>query len=989
MIRHGLWELCTVGQNILVMARRLLFVCFALFIFAFSQAQNRTVSGMVSDQQTKKPLGGATVQLSSLSDSSRHRSITDSLGRFVFPGLKKDSFLLSVSYVGYNSVSRIIAVDTADVTLKIGAAIKSNADLATVIIQTTVSPVTQRQDTIQFNASQYKVNPDANAEDLVRKMPGITVQNGQVTANGENVQKVTIDGRDLFGDDATAALRNLPAEVIDKIQVFDRLSDQAQFTGFDDGNTQKSINIITKANMRNGQFGRVFAGYGTNSRYNAGGNTTMLHGDRKISLVGNFNNINQQNFATQDLLGVSNNGGQRGGGGGGFRGGGGGQRGGGGGGAQRGGGGFGGFGANSNFLVGNQSGINTTNSFGVNYADNWGKKVQITGSYFFNNQKNITQQITNTQYYSSANDNADTTNSTSNNYNHRVNMRFDYKIDSANELLIIPSLGFQSNNTNRNDLLTNFLKNSTPLNSIGSASDAKTSGNNLNNTILYRHAFPKKGRTVSINLNSSYNKRDGENYLDQSYHTFSTGSDSTINEYVPQTNSGYQIAGNLAYTEPIGKTSQLQLNYNPTYSNSKADQETFFMGADNKYSRFDDSLSSKFNSIYKTQNGGVSYRYGTRDNQISFGANYQHSDLSSQEVFPYEYTLHKTFDNILPNAMLRLKLSTRSSLRVFYRASENQPSVTQLQDVVDKVSNAPYVVLGNPNLAQQTNNLLSTRYTFTNPGKGMLFVANIFLQNAKNYITNATYIPVLGDSIITHGDTLFRGQQLTQPINMNGYLSLRSFLTFAIPIKPIKSQLNFNGGVTYNKLPGINNRVELMTKSITYTSGVVIASNISQYVDFTISYSANFNRVQSDVTTAKSNSNTNYFSHTASAQLNLLSKKGWFYQTDLTNELTSGYTQGFNQNYFLWNMGAGKKFLKNQRGELKLNVFDVLGQNQSITRNVQPGIGIQDVQNVVLRRFAMLTFTYNLRNFGKGTARTNNQNTRNSNFNRGNGEMRF
>src|SRR5579875_34635 len=160
-------------------------------------------------------------------------------------------------------------------------------------------------------------------------MPGITIQNGQVTANGETVQKVTIDGRELFGNDATAALQNLPAEIIDKIQVFDRLSDQAQFTGFDDGNTQKSINIITKTNMRNGQFGHVFAGYGTDGRYNAGGNTTFLHGDQKLSIVGLFNNINQQNFSTQDLLGISNNGGQRGGGGGGYRGGGGGRGGGG------------------------------------------------------------------------------------------------------------------------------------------------------------------------------------------------------------------------------------------------------------------------------------------------------------------------------------------------------------------------------------------------------------------------------------------------------------------------------------------------------------------------------------------------------------------------------------------------------------------------------------------------------------------------------------
>src|SRR5205814_4507080 len=172
--------------------------------------------------------------------------------------------------------------------------------LGEVTVITKTPPTQQKGDTIQYNASQYKVNPDANAEDLIKKVPGITVdKDGTVTAQGEQVKKITIDGRDFFGDDATAALRNLPSEVVDKIQVFDRLSDQAAFTGFDDGNSQKSINIITKSGIKNGQFGRIYAGYGTDDRYSAGGNTSFFKGDRRISLVGNFNNINQQNFASQ------------------------------------------------------------------------------------------------------------------------------------------------------------------------------------------------------------------------------------------------------------------------------------------------------------------------------------------------------------------------------------------------------------------------------------------------------------------------------------------------------------------------------------------------------------------------------------------------------------------------------------------------------------------------------------------------------------------
>lgn len=966
------------------MARRLLFMSALIALVIIAKAQTRTISGVITDQQTKAPLWRATVKLSSLSDSSsKLNTLTDSTGKFVFEGLGRDSFLLSVSYIGYAPVSRIVSVDTADVHLKIAAAPGTGSELSTVIIQTNVPAVSQKEDTVQFNASQYKVNPDANAEDLVKKMPGITIQNGQVTANGENVQKVTLDGRDFFGDDATAALRNLPAEVIDKIQVFDRLSDQAQFTGFDDGNTQKSINIITKANMRNGQYGRVFAGYGTDSRYQAGGNATILKNNRRISLVGNFNNINQQNFSQQDLLGVTSN--TRGFGGGGGRGGargGGGNRGGNrGGGGYQGGGNFG-FGSNANFLVGQQNGINKTNALGLNYSDQWGKKLSVSGSYFFNNSNNYTNEIANTRYFSGATTNSiDTTLSNSTNNNHRINMRLDYKIDSSNELLIIPSLGFQTNHSNsyvgREALLDGSSGYTRTVNQNSTVNDR--SGNNLNNTILYRHSFAKKGRTISINLNTSYNKNDGNSYINTVQQLFNgTGSnDSSASTFSDQKSHGYQVSTNLAYTEPLGVNSQLQLNYNPTFSKSSSNQQMYELDpVQNKYSVFLDSLSNEFDNRTKAQNTGLSFRHGNRDRMIAFGVSYQHTNLTSDQTFPKTFSIDKSFDNVLPNAMVRYKISTRSNLRLFYRASVNTPSVNQLQNVLN-VNNAPYYSIGNADLNPQYMQILSTRYTFTNTGKGLLLVGNIFWQTAKNYITNAVFLP-RQDSVV-EGKTLYAGDQLTKPVNLNGYQSLRSFLTFAVPIKLIKSQFNLNGGITYSKQPGMIDNIENTTRNSTYTLGAVIASNVSQYVDFTISYSANFNNVKNAVQTSL---NDKYFQHVASVELNLLSKKGWFFQNDLNNQYYNGLAQGYNQSYFLWNMSAGKKILKNQKGELKLSVFDLLKQNRSIERNVQT-YGIEDVRNEVLRQYFMLTFTYNLRNFGTAAARNSNR----GNF--GGGYQRF
>jgi hypothetical protein len=258
-------------------------------------------------------------------------------------------------------------------------------------------------------------------------------------------------------------------------------------------------------------------------------------------------------------------------------------------------------------------------------------------------------------------------------------------------------------------------------------------------------------------------------------------------------------------------------------------------------------------------------------------------------------------------------------------------------------------------------------------------VGNVLIQAANNYITNATYVPILKDSVVNPHVVIPKGGQLTKPVNLNGYFNLRSFLTFATPVKFIKSNFNFNGGISYSKLPGILNNLISESKAITYSFGTVIGSNISQYVDFTISYSGNYNTVRSNNaqnnTSQSTNTNTNYFQHTAGLSLNLLSKTGWFYQTDAANQLLTGFANSGSQIYTIWNMSAGKKLLKNQKGELKLSVFDLLKQNQAYTRTVN-SVYIQDLQSMVLQRYFMLTFTYNLRNFGNAPARSNNNGNR-------------
>lgn len=639
----------------------ILFSC----MYFVGHSQTNIIKGIVKDEKDNKPVSTATIILMKQLDSTLVKTtLSDSAGYFQFINVAADSFIVTVNTVNYQQLVTLVVMKGEEKDMGTVALSRQGKDLANVTIVAKAPPVTQKGDTTQYSASQYKVNPDANAEDLIKKMPGITVdKSGTVTAQGDQVKKVTVDGKEFFGDDATAALKNLPAEIIDKIQVFDKLSDQAQFTGFDDGNSTKSINIVTKTGTRNGQFGRVYAGYGTDDRYAAGGNVSFFKGDRRVSLVGLFNNINQQNFGSEDLLGVtsSSGGGRQGGG-------------------NRGAGNRGG-GNTNNFLVGQQSGISATNAFGINYSDKWSKKLDVTGSYFFNNSKTNNDQLTNDEYFikDTANQFYDESNlSEANNFNHRINLRMEYKIDSSNSLIFTPSASFQNNNSDKFVSGTRYYTSNDKVSATNYNSNSKVAGFNTNNNLLYRHAFKKRGRTISVNVGVGANHRSGDVFLTSinQYFDLANNNDS-IQQYTSQLVNGTTYSGNIAYTEPVGKKGQLQFSYSPSVSKNHSDQQVYqFDGLNDKYNIFDTSLSNRFDNTTSSHTGGMSYRVGDRDNMLSVGLSYKYTALNSDQLFPMQTSVNKSFSNLLPNLMWRKKLSAKSSFNFMYRANTNAPSIS-------------------------------------------------------------------------------------------------------------------------------------------------------------------------------------------------------------------------------------------------------------------------------------------------------------------------
>ena len=915
------------------------------------QAQNLKLSGTIRDAKENSALASAAVSIAPAKDTSKLTgTYTDDNGNFQFSGLSKGTYMIKVYYLGHEHLVRYLRMDSTDKNIGALKLRSESETLNTVTVEAKAVHVQQKNDTTEYNAQTFKTNPDATAEDLLNKMPGISSSNGTVTAHGETVGKVLVDGKEFFGDDATAAIKNLPADIVDKVQVFDRMSDQSSFTGFDDGNTTKTINITTRKGKNFGIFGKLYAGYGylTDSRYTAGGNINWFSGDRRISLIGMSNDINQQNFASQDLLGVTGGGGGRGGGRGG-----------------------GGGGSSSNFLVGQQGGISTTHSVGFNYIDVWGKKkkVKVSGSYFFNQTDNTTITALNRQYYFSNTASSlynENDSSRSVNSNHRINLRIEYAIDSNNSLIFTPKFSYQQN-TQYYDLAGQTLLESREQSHTASQQYAYNSGYNLSGDVLFQHKFARKYQTLSVDIGTTISNKQGHGSQNSYSYYDTTNSTVPLDQQYLSYNRSYNLNANIALTEPAGESGMIQLNYTPSYTWNTSDQETDTLNhIDNKFNLLDTILSNKYSNTYFTQRVGISYRLRYKGLNATIGLNGQQALLDGTNVFPYAYTTRRTFYSVLPNIMLNYKFKNSTTLRIFYRTSTGAPSISQLQSVINN-SNPLLLSTGNPNLDQTYNNALNIRYGFANGPKGQSFFAFVNVTNTMGYVANSTTI-ASRDTLIDNSVILHKGSQFSLPVNINGYWSVNSVLTYGVAINPMKCNLNVTAGISYGRTPGMVNNVISISNTYAPTGGITLSSNISEKIDFTIGYNANYNVVKNSIQTS---TNNNYFGHTANAKFNWLFWKGFVFNTSIVNTYYQSSSQGFNQNIFLWNASLGYKFLKDRSLDVRASVNDILNQNSGLSRTVSQTY-IEDDRNLVLKRYMLLTVTWTMKFFKTSTAAPSN-----------------
>ena len=977
------------------MKRVILSILIAITTLSTAMAQQKgKVSFVLLDSESKQAVIGAVVELYPTAKPDNKRYYTSNVdGSVNLPSLEYGEYTILATSLGYADLTKTFTVKSANLNLGKISMKESTTRIDTVVKEVKSLRASQNGDTLSYNAGAFKVSSDSDVEGLLKKMPGINITDGSVEAQGETVQKVFVDGKEFFGEDVNTAIKSLPAEAVERVEVFNKLSDQAEFSGMDDGEGYKAINIVTKTNMRQGQFGKMYGGYGyqpetdditSHHKYTVGGNVNFFQGDSRLSVLALFNNINQQNFSFEDILGVSGGGG--------------------GGGGRR------GFGQ---YMVRPQSGVAAVNSIGLNYSDVWGRKDQVKfqGSYFFNNTGSKNLSVSDTWYEDpSPVDTLHTEGySTTRNNNHRFNARVDWKISRNQSLMSRTSFSFQGYNPY--STTEGYQYGQSGLLYQYDQSTRNSRGIRASEFLQYRVKIAKPGRTLTVDASINYRDNNSRRQLvsnessgiapyDSSWIGNYFGEDSNwhdmqsnpllyspVYQIITSPTREYNLRGNVTYNEPLSQSSSLSFQYRLSYEDELKDQEAFYYDSDAfdpTSQKINQQMTSKYESGYWTHRVGPGFRYSKNRNTVVANVYYQRSQLNGNIVGGQSDKINRTFDNFLYFAMLNYAFNPENTIRMFFRSSTNAPSVTQLQSIFD-VSTPQYLSVGNADLNPSFSHNINFHYIHSNIEKGRTFMWMFSMQNQQDYISQSTLYCPTGFELSRFGDIAvptnskgenYTPQRITSYENMDGYWSLRTHISYGLPVSWLKSNLNLSAGVRYNIVPSAiystegdivdnilnHNYTVNLAKNIGYDASVTLGSNISENIDFTISWRGTYNQAWN--TASKAGAKNDYFNHTASASLKWVFWKGFTFTAACSYNQYIGITQDYNEQYLLCNLYLGKKVFKNRRGEIQIGVNDVANQNTAFSRTTGSGY-TKNMTNSVIGRYYSIQFVYNLRHFGK------------------------
>ncbi|MDJ1482945.1 outer membrane beta-barrel family protein [Cytophagaceae bacterium YF14B1] len=890
-------------------------------------AQKITVKGNVTDT-TGKSLEFATIMLMQPTDSSLVSfTRSEENGSFELKSVSVGSYLFKVTFVGLKPYIRQIAVDgTSDMDLGSIRMRPVSNELDEVTIKGERTPVTIKKDTIEYNAGSFKTKPNGTVEDMIKKMPGIEVQSdGTVKAQGETVKRVTVNGKEFFGRDPKIATRNLPADAIDKVQVYDKKSDQASFSGIDDGQREKTINLELKDKDKKLNFGTFMAGGGTTQRFETKANYNYFDKKAQFSFLGMGNNTNQQGFSMDDYLNFTGAA-QRMASGGSVR-----------------------IEVNSDNTDGvplsfgnNVYGVMKNWASGINFNNQPSKKTELNGSYFFNLiNHTFEQSLTRQNFYpGSTFTSLQKNNQNNDNTNHRLNLTLEHKFDSVNSLKWTSYASYNQTTSRVNSQSQTFKESDSLQNESNRINYRNGDALNLNTNLLLRHRFRKKGRTISGNLNLLHTGSNSTGDL-QAQNTFygDTTQLFSIHQTNDQTSQTTNYGVNFSYTEPIARRKYLEVNY--TYQKKQNAVNRKVYDIENENEALNTLLSNHFKSDFTYNRIGMNFRVNQTKYSFAIGFNGQQSVLNGQ-LLSRDTSINRTFQNLLPVARLNYDFSTSRHLSFGYETDVQEPSLTQLQPVIDN-SDPLNISMGNPRLRPEYSHRWRVNYIAFNPANFSSFFSMANIVYTTNKIVYAQSIDA----------NLVR---TVMPVNTKEYLSAMADASFGFRIKPINSRINLGTSMTYNKGVNVLNDQQSGVEQYTQGGNIFYDYRFKEILDLSLGANVSYQQTKYEF---NKDQNQAFLNETYTAEANATLLKNFQLNTTLNYYIYHSLTNAFNQQVPVWNVSLSRLFLKNKRGELKISCINLL--DRSLGVNQRSSVNYLEQERISsLGRYFMLSFTYSL-----------------------------
>lgn len=896
---------------------------------AFAQQSGVNVTGSVVEQGSDTPIEQATVRLLNVKDSAMVRGVVSARnGSFTLKNVKKGSYLLHITFIGYDPLYQPLQITGKKNPVNVGKLELSDGaiELGEAVVIGKAPEVTVRNDTVEYNADSYKVTEGSVLEDLLKKMPGVEVDSeGKITVNGKEVKKVMVDGKEFFSDDPKVASKNLPAKMIDKLQVLDKKSDMAQMTGFDDGEEETVINLTVKPGMKQGWFGNAYGGYGSKDRYEGNAMVNRFVNNDQITFMGGANNTNNMGFsdlASTMFSGMGGGGGRRGG-----------------------------FGAGSGITSSGNAGLNFSKEFKPD-------KLTLGGNTRYSHSDNDARSKSDRQNIlpgdSSSYDNSEAMSRTKSD-NFGVDFRLEWKPDTMTQLIFRPSFSLShSMNDNFSDATTLDNERDT-VNTNKSSNYSESNGYNLNASIDFSRKLNNKGRVFSATLSggNSDSYSDGINRSDIVYFNQTDAlKNSIIDQRSRYDNKGFNYRAYVSWVEPIGHNNFIQATYSISQRKQEALKNVYNQDADGIYNVLDSAYSQSYRNNFISQRASLSFKSQREKFNYTIGLNLDPS-YSSSENFVGDTTLSKITRkvvNLSPMAQFNYMFDKRTNLRIMYNGRTSQPSMTQLQPVAD-ISDPTNITIGNPDLNPRYTNNVFIRFQQFTPEK----------QRAFMIMANGSYI--INDIVSYTSYNQETGVKTTTYKNVNGNYSGNVRMMLNTPLKNKKFSINSMTMASFANSNGYINEEKNTNRNLILSErgGIDFRSSyLDLGVNGNIRYNATSNSLQKE-------NNQNTFNYGAGGYTTIYLPLNFKIESDVNWSTNSGYGDGFKQNEVLWNASASKSFLKNNQGTLRFKIYDILQQRSNISRSVTASY-IQDSEYNTLGSYFMVHFIYRFSIFKGGAS---------------------